>query len=218
MRTTNHRIGYMALPMALVVAVGLAVPMTARAQSDMDPLVPQKRSIGNFGIHGGFVKVRDAQDSDFQGGAHLEFNPARWLGIQGAVDYRSEERMDIESGPLNAEVDVRTLPLTLSGKLYLPVAPKFMPYGLAGAGWYHQKIDFSEDLENVGFQDRTDTNFGWHLGLGATVEVSPRVALFGEGRWIFLDPDRDLNEATVDQIEDFDFNSSHILAGVSFLF
>lgn len=194
---------------AVATATTLGAPAVAGAQSV---------TVGNFGVHGGVVKARDANDGRFQAGAHLELAPGSWVGIQAAVDYRSEEQFELQAGGLNAEVDVRSLPLTLSGKLYVPVLPKFAPYALGGAGWYHQKIDFSPDLEALGFQDRKDTAFGWHAGAGAVVRVSPRVGLFAEGRWIFLDPDRDLNAETVDQIEDFDYNSSHLLGGVNFYF
>ena len=96
------------------------------------------------------------------------------------------------------------------------VAPHL--YALGGPGWYHQKLDFSPDLEALGFADQKGTTFGWHVGAGAVARISPRVGLYGEGRWTFLDPDRDLNRQTVDQIEDFDYNSSHFLAGVNFYF
>jgi opacity protein-like surface antigen len=213
----NHSLRKWTRSIAVLAFGALLVPAGAWAQDELEK--PFEKSIGNFGLHGGFVKVKDAQDSRFQGGLHLELTPARIFGIQGMIDYGSEEKFEFV-GPngQNIEVDVRTLPITLSGKLYIPIAPNFMPYGLGGGGWYHQKIDFSEDLEAGGFQDRDETNFGWHLGAGATLGVGPRVALFGEGRWIFLDPDRDLNDSTVDQIEDFDFNSSQFLAGVNFLF
>jgi len=193
----------------------IAVPVAVRAQSSFDDPKPV---IGHFGMHGGVSKVRDAEDSRFQGGLHLELTPGRWLGFQGAVDYRSQETFDFQSGPVNAEVDVRTLPITLSGKLYVPVAPQFSPYGMVGAGWYHQKIDFSPDLESLGFQDQTDTTFGWHLGLGAAAALSRQFGIYGEARWIFLDPDRDLDPSTVDQVEDFDFDSSQLMAGVNFYF
>jgi len=191
---------------------------TTQNSQDEQAFDAPKPIIGHFGLHGGVDKVRDANDGRFQGGLHLEFTPGRFIGLQGAVDYRTEETFDFTSGTVNAAVDVRTLPITLTGKLYIPVAPQFSPYGLVGAGWYHQKIDFSPDLEMLGFADRTDTSFGWHLGLGAAAALNRQVGLFGEARWIFLDPNRDLDPATVDQVEDFDFDSSQLMAGVNFFF
>jgi len=199
---------------AAFAALGLPVAVGAQGYGDDAP----HPVIGNIGLHGGLVKARDAEDGKFQGGLHLELTPLRILGIQGAVDYRTEEKFNFTVGTTNADVAVRTLPITLSGKLYIPVMPQFAPYGLVGAGWYHQKVDFSQDLENLGFRDQKDTTFGWHAGVGAAANLTPRFGLFGEARWIFLDPDRDLDPATQDRVEDFDYNSSHLLAGVNFFF
>jgi opacity protein-like surface antigen len=223
---------FAALAAAGFCVAAFAVPAPASAQSttttttsststsdnDSDDPLALRQPIGNVGIHGGMIKSDNAEEGKFQGGLHFEITPGRFLGFQAAVDYRTEERLDFMTGDQHAEVDVRTLPITLSGKLYLPIVPRFSPYGIAGAGWYHQKLDFSPALESAGFQDRKDTTFGWHLGLGGAVALSDRVGLFGEGRWIFVDPNRDLNPATQDKIEDFDFDSSQFLAGLNFFF
>ena len=95
---------------------------------------------------------------------------------------------------------------------------RFQPYGLAGAGWYHQLFDFSENLEAVGFDDRDETTFAWHVGLGASALLGPRFGAFAEARWVFLDPNEQLNDSTVEQLEDFDFDSSHLMAGLNFYF
>jgi opacity protein-like surface antigen len=197
--------------LAAAAAVATAVPV--RAQSSMqDPA-------GNIGVHLGYTRAQDADRGNFLGGAHLEFLLLRWLGVQGAVDYRNDERFDVQlAGTTDAELNVRTIPVTVSGKLYVPLAMQLQPYGLAGAGWYHVMFDYSDDLEALGLTDRTDSTFGWHVGVGAQALVSPRLGLFAEGRWLFVDPDQNINDTTFDRIRDFDFDTSTFVAGINFLF
>jgi opacity protein-like surface antigen len=173
---------------------------------------------GNIGVHLGYTKTRDANDGNFLGGAQLELMLARWLGVQGMAAYRSEERFDVQAGATQAELNVRTVPLMLSGKFYIPVSPQLQPYGLAGGGWHFVMFDYSPELEALGLQDRDTSTFGWHLGAGAQARVSSSVALFAEGRWIFVDPDQALGDSTFEQIEDFDFDTSMFVAGMNFLF
>jgi len=173
---------------------------------------------GYIGVHGAFTKARGAEDGNFLGGMHLELLMARILGVQGAIGYRSEEKFEVPlpSGP--ASLNVRIIPVTVSGKVYLPVAPTFSPYGVAGAGWYHTFFDYSAPLEATGLHDQDTNTFGWHLGAGLNLMVSPRVGLFAEGRWAFLDPNEKLDSATRDRLQGLDFDTFHALAGFNFGF
>jgi opacity protein-like surface antigen len=208
--TTVRRIA----PLFATVSLGLVMlANSGRAQDGYDQPLQ-----GNIGVHAGYAKTQSAEAGNALGGLHLEFMPLRVFGIQGAVDYRSDEEFDINQMGNAAELNVRTIPVTLSGKLYAPIAPRFQPYGLAGAGWYHQIFDFSENLEMLGIGDRDETTFGWHLGLGAAALMGPRFGAFAEARWVFLDPDRQLDDATVEQLEEFDFDTGHFMAGLNFFF
>jgi hypothetical protein len=173
---------------------------------------------GFLGLHTGFSKARDAKDGNFLGGVHGELLFLRWLGVQGAVDYRSDEHFIATMGATNAELNVRTIPVTVSGKLYAPVTARFWPYGLVGGGWYHVLFDYSNDLEALGFSDRDVSTFGWHVGLGGSALLSPRLGAFVESRWVFVDPDNQLDDATFERIEDLDFDSLNLMAGLNFIF
>ena len=154
----------------------VALVSPARAQDGYDQPLN-----GNIGIHGGYAKAQSAESGNaLGGGVHLEFMPVRVFGIQGAVDYRSEESFDVSYLGNQAELNVRTIPITVSGKLYAPIVPRFQPYGLVGAGWYHQVFDFSENLEMLGFGDRDETTFAWHVELGASALMGPRFGAFAE--------------------------------------
>jgi opacity protein-like surface antigen len=198
---------------ACVVAGTLLATSAVAQDSDYDE--PLR---GNIGVHAGFAKAQDAEDGNFLGGVHLELTPVPVLGIQGAVDYRSDERFDVQFLGTNSELNVRTIPVTVSARVYAPLAPRFQPFGVVGAGWYHQIFDYSSDLEALGLEDTDENTFGWHVGLGASALFAPRIGVFAEARWVFLDPDRAIDDDTVEQVEDFDFDSSHWMAGLNFYF
>jgi opacity protein-like surface antigen len=211
MRTKNSRLRGTAGPLALsavLIGMGPLVGGTARSQT----------SFGDVGVHVSYVRVRDATDGNFLGGVHAELRPLPWLGFNAAVDFRSEAEYDVPTGTTNATLTVRTIPITVSGKLYLPIAPLVTPYGMVGAGWYRQEFDFSSELETLGATDYDETNFGWHVGLGLNLNLHPRFGLYADARWVFLDPNRSLDSQTSDQVQNFDFNSLDLQAGVNYLF
>jgi opacity protein-like surface antigen len=175
-------------------------------------------SYGDVGLHVSYARVRDATAGSFLGGVHAELRPIRWLGFNACVDFRSDEKYDIQLNQTNATLHVRTIPITLSGKLYLPIVTQVTPYGLVGAGWYHQVFDFSSDLQALGVKDYNESTFGWHVGLGINLNLRPRFGVYAEARWIFLDPNRTVDAQTRTQVENFDFNSTDLQAGVNFLF
>ncbi len=211
MSNANVRKYTLHLATASLALVALVSP--GHAQTGYD-----QRLQGNVGVHAGYAKAQDAETGNLLGGVHLEFMPVRVLGFQGAVAYRSDEKFETTYMGSQAELNVRTIPITVSGKLYAPIAPRFQPYGLVGAGWYHQVFDYSENLEMLGLADRNESTFGWHVGLGASALMAPRFGAFAEARWVFLDPDQRLDNSTIEQVEEFDFDTSHWMAGLNFFF
>lgn len=176
--------------------------------------VPALADVG-LGVHFGYAKARDADSGDGLVGGHLEIRPVRVFGILGAVDYRSVSQYDIMVGPVDGSLDVRSVPVTLTGRLYLPVGLTSSVFAGAGAGWYHLVYDYSNDLEDIGVDDRSESSFGWHVGGGLDIGIAPRVSLFGEGRAVFVDPNRDLDDGTLEQAQDFDYDSSYFAGGLT---
>jgi opacity protein-like surface antigen len=175
-------------------------------------------SSGSWGAHVGYARTRDAEDGNYLIGGHLELQPAPFLGLQGAIDYRSSESIRLSTQSDQGDLEVRTIPVTATARLYLPLVPGLSPFALAGAGWYRQTYDFSERLENLGLEDRSETTFGWHLGGGARLAVAPRLSLYGEARYIFLDPERKFGDEVQEDIRDIDYNSTYLLGGMNFHF
>lgn len=211
MRSKNTTLQSVALALALslaLIGVGALTAGTAGAQT-----------AGDIGAHVSRAQVRDATDANYLGGLHAELRPIPMLGFNASVDLRSDEEFSIQTGPTTtSSLHVRTVPITVSGKLYLPIAPMITPYGLLGAGWYHQVFDFSPDLEAQGIRDHDETTFGWHVGFGANLNLQPRFGVYADARWIFLDPNRTVDSQTTDQIKNFDFNSVNVQGGVNFFF
>lgn len=185
------------------------------------PIVAQDldAASGAWGAHVGYHKAQDADEGNYTVGGHLELQLAPWLGLQGAVDYRDEDAFSVRVGGERETMQLRTVPITLSGRLYIPSVMSLSPFASAGVGWYRQIYDFPEAWEqNFGVDDRSETDFGWHLGLGARVGLGPRVSLYGEGRFIFMDPERDFGPDVGEQMENLDYDTTLLTGGVNLHF
>jgi opacity protein-like surface antigen len=170
---------------------------------------------GNFGGHVGWVKAKDANDGNFLGGIHAELRLIPWLGVQGSVDYWLADTIDL---PGDEELKVRSIPVTVTGRLYIVGTDQLSVFAAAGAGWYHIMYDFPAAVEDLGIEDKNDNTFGWHVGAGLVVPVTPTLAVYAEGRAIFLDPDQAINDDDLEDVKDFDYDSAYLAAGVNFMF
>jgi len=171
----------------------------------------------NIGVHLGYAKAEGAEEGNGLVGGHLELRPARWFGIQGAVDYRHVEEYTVSIGGFSDALDVRSVPVTVSARFLVP-SNAWKPYGVAGAGWYYLVYDYSEELELLGAEDETENTFGWHVGAGLEVPLSPKVSLFGEGRAVFVDPDKDLDDDDANRITELDYDSTYFSGGLNLHF
>ena len=198
-----------------VLALGLLFPVTASATGLGSPTSNQ----GNIGVQVGYLKATDADDGNYLVGGHLELHLASFLGLRADVSRRTEEMYKFRAEGNDLSMEVQTIPITASARLYAPIPIGIVPYALGGAGWYRMEYTFSEDARNLfDVSDHTETTFGWHVGGGALMSLGPRLAVFGEYRAIFTDPDGDLNDEVQQAIEDLDFDSSNVIAGVSVYF
>ncbi len=198
----------------LLLAGVLAVIPANRAAAD-----GIENHSGNYGAHIGYSKSQGAEQGEMLFGGHIELNPAPWFGLQGAVDYRSEERIRLSTSQGDQTINVKTIPVTASARLYLPFPGGFSPFASAGAGWYRQVYDFPPAMEGAfGLKDRSESSFGWHVGAGADIAFAPQVSLYGEGRFIFLDPKRDFGGDVQQEIRNIDYDSSYLAGGMSIHF
>lgn len=191
----------------LLLLCAVALPWTAHAQTS-----------GEYGPHIAYTKAVGSDNGNYLVGGHLELYLAPFLGLRGAVDYRSSERFTV-GVPEGGAVRVRSVPVTLSGRLYLPLLPSASPFLQAGAGWYRVSYDYPNTLQQVGgFRDQSVSTFGWHVGGGLKLALSPRVSVSGEAQYVFVDPERRLDSEVRDQIRSLDYNTSTFGLGLSVAF
>jgi len=170
----------------------------------------------DVGLHLGYSKAEDSTSGNGLVGAHLELGLLSFLGIQGAVDYRLVETIPVAVGGRDYALHLRSVPVTLSARVYAPLGIR--PFAEAGAGWYVLLYDYAPELEAAGLNDETQTTFGWHVGAGADVPLTPTVSVFGLVRAVFVDPNKTLDQPTLDRIQHLDYDSVYSAAGLSLHF
>jgi len=136
------------------------------------PLAVHGQIGASIGPHVGIQKAQDAEKSNYLVGATLRIRLMFALGVEGDISYRQEEFA-------GNSITVKSWPVTVTGLLYpLPVL-----YGGVGAGWYNTTFDFND----AAIDNRTEREFGWHLAVGLELPASPRISIFGDVRYVFLD-------------------------------
>ena len=170
-------------------------------------------AIAGVGAHLGQVRAADAKSGSSTIGGHIEFELLPVLALRGDIDYRHVETLNLDIPGQEGEVDVRSFPVTATARFYFPTGPTFRLFAAAGAGWYYMRYDYSGAFLVV--EDESDSSFGWHLGGGLQWELSPTVAIYGEVRGIFVDPDRSFDEDLARDVEEFDYDSVYMAVGVT---
>jgi opacity protein-like surface antigen len=160
----------------IFLGILILLPWSARSQTNL-----------YLGPHLGIQKAKSADKANYLAGATMRLKLMPVLGVEGDIGYRQEK---YGSGALT----VKDWPVTVTGLLYpLPII-----YGGIGAGWYNTTFHYAE---RYGISDETSHKSGWHLVAGIELPASPKVRLFGDVRFVFLDykfkelPDAVLNGA-----------------------
>lgn len=126
----------------------------------------------------GVTKSTDTNAGDAKGFAGLAIRAPvlPFLKLEGGIAYRQDS---FGGGDLT----LRQWPVTAS----VWASPTPMLYAGGGLGWYRTTIDFREP----GFNDRTTSKLGVHLGGGAGMPLTPNLGLDLNGRYIFMQQDDD---------------------------
>lgn len=138
------------------------------------PCVSQVGKLG-LGVHASNVSSATEEDERvFDWGLHARARISNVLGIEGSLDFRTEE---IEDSTLSL------YPIQVSALFYPLPASRIGLYGLIGLGFTRSSASgslFGEDAEN--------TDFGYHWGFGA--EIGSRgSAFFADIRYLDLNID-----------------------------
>lgn len=182
------------------------------------PINPARAARNNFGLDAAFDQTRHADSGSLLGGIHLDVAVLPFLGVEGQVDYRSKENYG-PGGFMPGSVSTTTVPVLLTGKLYLPAGSGWEPYFLAGTGWYRTTYDYSSTFASVvGTTSDTVQSFGWHLGLGTDLDLGSGALLSVAGRMEFNDPQRKLGTEVQQHMRDLKEDAYVIDVGLSHTF
>lgn len=172
----------------VVLGILILLPISVRSQSSF-----------YVGPHVGFQKTDGADATNYLVGATMRLKLMPVIGVEGNIGYRQEKFGD-------GAVTVKSWPVTFTGLLYpIPVV-----YAGLGGGWYSTTFDYADNFNDAGFDDETVREFGYHLVAGIEVPASPKVHVFGDVRFVFLEYDfEDLPGAVLDGA-DSDFYSINV--------
>ena len=99
----------------------------------------------------------------------------------GVGYFESKSTPAVPSG----EVKFKVVPVTLTGKVLLPLGP-VEPYGEFGIGGYITEADVSGTIGN--FSGSTKGVFGLHAGAGVNVNLTQTTFIGAEGRYLWAKP------------------------------
>lgn len=99
----------------------------------------------------------------------------------GAGYFESKASAVVPAG----ETKFKVVPITLTGKVLLPLGP-VEPYGEFGIGGYITQTDLSGTVREA--IDSTKTVFGLHAGAGLNFNITQNIFLGAEGRYLWAKP------------------------------
>lgn len=179
-----------ALMVGLVGLAGLAGEATAAGQT------------GNYiALKGGIyspsrefdlanVNVDETFDAETKTGVAGEFAFGHYFSPSFALElglgyFKSNGSVkDLSEARYDLDLDYNVIPVLATAKVFVPVGPVF-PYGEFGVGAYFSTFDVSDNANSF---EGTMT-FGVHAGAGLNVDVSSRVFVGLEARYVWNDPD-----------------------------
>lgn len=129
----------------------------------------------SIGPQVGYYKSKGADEGTMMYGAAMRLRLADMLGLEASINYRSESYED-------NSITITSYPIMATAMIYvLPIA-----YSAIGAGWYNSDIDYSSQLNALGFKDGSNQDFGWHFGGGAELPLGI-LTLTADIRYVFID-------------------------------
>ena len=152
----------------------------------------------------GYYKAPDAEDGTMFFGVQSRFR-GKIFGGELAFEYRGEQDYTVSGG----ELSVRQIPVTASLMAYVPVAPNFQPYGVAGLGAYYTITDYDGNFINS--DTETQVNVGSPLGFGLALPISNAAALNIDYRYLYLDGDNE-------NLPEKEYSGNAITGGLTFYF
>jgi len=156
--------------------------------------------MADVGVRGGYMRMSEADDGAFLGGGFFRTDWREVVFIDASVYYHSEE--------VARNADLELIPIQLSAMLFLLGRDNLLnPFVLGGGGLYWNRTTVT------GEETESEFDFGWHLGFGGDYNLSDRMFVEADFRYIWLDTNSD-NETIGSALSNF----NHWIAGVGFGF
>ncbi|MFH2051987.1 MAG: outer membrane beta-barrel protein [bacterium] len=136
----------------------------------------------------GNINVEETFDADTQTGVAGEFVFGRSFSPSFALElglgyFKSNGTIE-DVAAAGHDLDFNVIPLIVTAKAFIPAGSVY-PYGEFGVGAYFSEFDVSDNVNTF----EGTTTFGVHAGAGVNVEVSSRVFVGLEARYVWNDPD-----------------------------
>lgn len=200
----------------LIVAFFLFIPFSVFGQD----------SSNYFMVKAGFYSpTGDLDDDDFDDGFNGElvfghyFSPN--FSLEGAIGYITTDMSETEPAvpPININVDIWEVPLTLTAKGIYPINNMEF-YGGAGIGIYIWKADFDASQGAVSESDDDGgAEFGFHVMAGVNFNISDKLFLGIEAKHIWTgEVTAEFELAGTDLEEEGDLNGFTITGLIGFRF
>lgn len=134
----------------------------------------------------GYYKSSGADAGALYVGASMRLKFGTALAAEASLGYRGKQ--DFKFGTVGGNelsAKLSTIPITVSGMVFIVAQSGYIPYIVAGAGMYIVTVDYSTSV-NQSLPDETKAKFGLHLGLGIEVPVNRNMSFTGDYRYLFL--------------------------------
>lgn len=162
-----------------------------RTASEPVPAADEDSSKGWWlGVRAGYIEAKDADNGTWLIGAQVRWHILSFVAVEASIDFHKEKYA-------NGDVDVFTIPVQISGIVYLPLDWKLRPYAVGGVGWYVTRTSFHGNFTN---SDETNYEFGAHLGVGAEWRFKPGLSLDFDFRYLFINEPPHVGNANFDSI------------------
>jgi len=157
-----------------------------QSNTDVGSIYTDGFATNDFTVH-----HKDIKSSPLYG-IGIGWRARHWLRFDGTFEYRGDAAFFAhDSYPAGATFPAGTNEYTADVKSWLGLANVYWdiynwcgitPYVGAGIGWATISVEGLKDINNVTSAswygaDKTQTNFAWALYAGASIDVSPQVAL-----------------------------------------
>ena len=179
-----------------IVSLSLIAMITNVAQAQNFP----SYAVLKAGVYAPQHDDLDGFDDVFNGEAAFGAYISENLALEVGIDWFKTDST-VSAGTTKTKVDIETLSVfLLSLKGFYPIG-NFEPYLFGGVGYYSVQGDI--DIKGPGISGSGSdmvNALGWHLGLGANYNITPRIFVGAEAKYLWAEPELEMGTNKVNQV------------------